>query len=420
LDNSETYNGLPDHDDNHITLLAEKYDINDLRIYDHAIDANTVVEIARGPTLHYDMNAMQEPTINMVSTGDLNSYASYHNIEWVGRQVKMTSVSNNRYLTINVVGLDKAGKTLAVSGYMKRNGVPWYPNTTSRISTYESNGLFYGTYFDPATGYFESIQGYNGNGWIYHVKMDTQVGDVITIDEFQVEMKDHVTPYVRESRGGTVIDKSGHGRHATLTLSDTPTWTEESRVGRGAYAFDGNPQHIEIPTDAIPIGPQVSVCFWTFGDDRLPNYNSVLQAIDANGDRTIGIHLAWNNDYLYFDAGVPYDRLSKLMTAEEMKGRWHHWAFTKNAQTGDMKVYLNGEVWASRTGATVPLPKTDLVKIASSVVSNIQFYLGKLDDFRIYARELILQDVQRIHRRVGGVGQRGDLHTHLLREIGGE
>ena len=33
-------------------------------------------------------------------------------------------------------------------------------------------------------------------------------------------------------------------------------------------------------------------------------------------------------------------------------GAWHHWAFVKDAVTGDQQIYLNGVLWHSGTGLT--------------------------------------------------------------------
>ncbi|MCF8366607.1 MAG: T9SS type A sorting domain-containing protein, partial [Bacteroidales bacterium] len=70
----------------------------------------------------------------------------------------------------------------------------------------------------------------------------------------------------------------------------------------------------------------------------------------------------------------------------EFMGQWNHWAFTKNAVSGEMKMYLNGELWQSGTG------KTKLIDIEDLVFGSAQFssnhYFGKIDEFRIWDKEL--------------------------------
>ena len=59
------------------------------------------------------------------------------------------------------------------------------------------------------------------------------------------------------------------------------------------------------------------------------------------------------NGQIYWDCGNDgggYDRINKQATEAEYEGTWQHWAFTKNATTGDMRIYLNGELWHTGTG----------------------------------------------------------------------
>ncbi|MDB9313691.1 hypothetical protein PN462_11320 [Spirulina sp. CS-785/01] len=124
---------------------------------------------------------------------------------------------------------------------------------------------------------------------------------------------------------------------------------------QSALELDGVNDFVELPPDSIPTGQEITVSFWAFGGNKLPNKNSVLEALDANGQRVINIHFPWDNSNIYFDCGNSgggYDRIYKTAQPSDFKGVWSHWAFTKNAATGDMKIYLNGTLWHSGTGKT--------------------------------------------------------------------
>ena len=43
----------------------------------------------------------------------------------------------------------------------------------------------------------------------------------------------------------------------------------------------------------------------------------------------------------------------------EYKNAWNHWVFTKNVDTGEMKMYVNGTLVGSITGATAPISGFD-------------------------------------------------------------
>ncbi|MGV2388240.1 MAG UNVERIFIED_CONTAM: LamG domain-containing protein [Microcystis novacekii LVE1205-3] len=48
--------------------------------------------------------------------------------------------------------------------------------------------------------------------------------------------------------------------------------------------------------------------------------------------------------------------------AVQYKGKWNHWAFTKDVTKGEMKIYLNGVLWHNEEGKTQPiLPAAKLI-----------------------------------------------------------
>ena len=73
---------------------------------------------------------------------------------------------------------------------------------------------------------------------------------------------------------------------------------------------------------------------------------------------------------MYWDAGNDgsgTDRIEKLAPAANIGGQWNTWAFVKNAATGSMKIYLNGQLWHTGTGKTKPLTGITQVRIGAGV-----------------------------------------------------
>lgn len=101
---------------------------------------------------------------------------------------------------------------------------------------------------------------------------------------------------------------------------------------------------------------------------------------------------------MYWDCGndgAGYDRISKIDTlADNYRGKWTFWAFTKNATTGIMNIYVNGSLWATGTG------KTKMIDIESLVVgmgiSNNNFYYGSYDELSIWNKDLSVASIQQI------------------------
>ncbi|MFB8796399.1 MAG: LamG-like jellyroll fold domain-containing protein [Microcoleus sp.] len=141
----------------------------------------------------------------------------------------------------------------------------------------------------------------------------------------------------------------------------------ESMKRRG-LVFDGGDDRVKLPPESMPVGNEITVSFWAKGGNSLPKQNSIIYATGANNERVLNIHFPWSDGVIYFDCGgdsSDFDRINKAAQPTEYKGQWGHWAFTKNATTGEMKVYRNGTLWHSGTGYKRPLPKTVRLDLGS-------------------------------------------------------
>jgi len=116
--------------------------------------------------------------------------------------------------------------------------------------------------------------------------------------------------------------------------------------------------YVNVPLNnkLVAIDSFVTVTFWCYGSPTLqPMDGTAFEAVDSVGNRLLNSHLPWSNSNVYWDAGyggTSYDRINKPATSLEIKGRWNHWAFTKNTVTGVMNVYLNGVLWHTGTAKT--------------------------------------------------------------------
>ena len=146
------------------------------------------------------------------------------------------------------------------------------------------------------------------------------------------------------------------------------------------------------------INNEISISFWAKGDaDLMPSSNSILygSSDDDINKRQLNLHLPWGND-IYFDCGNvsnAYDRINKPYTnLNVIAGVWNHWAFTKNATTGNMNIYLNGTLWHSGTGKTKVISIMNLILGKIPVEANSE-YKGKIKELAIWNVELTAQNI---------------------------
>ena len=174
----------------------------------------------------------------------------------------------------------------------------------------------------------------------------------------------------------------------TASLNNGVTYLS---INGGVWDFDGVDDNITIPNDSIPSSAttnKVSICFWSYGEVENQS-NSIIEANNSAGGRTVNIHMPWSNNTIYWDNP---DRLTYQLSTGQSLG-WHYWSFTKDAATGASAIYQDGVLLTSNSTATSSIAATTSVKIGSYAI-NTTFWRGNLGVFQIYDKPLTLTEIQ--------------------------
>ena len=202
-------------------------------------------------------------------------------------------------------------------------------------------------------------------------------------------------PFVWDGTSNVVIDlaaarSSGADVPGVLASPSDPGMAMQA-VGRDGYLVVDNDL---IALNAVPmsnLGSAITVMFRVKGDAIIPTVNtSIFEAVDALDRRILNAHLPWSDGRVYWDAGndgAGFDRIDKATTTAEAEGQWNHWAFMKNTATGQMKIYLNGNLWHSGTGKTKPLAGITEFRFASGRDGEYP-YPGALDGINVFNAEV--------------------------------
>ncbi|HUV64717.1 MAG TPA: LamG domain-containing protein, partial [Sedimentisphaerales bacterium] len=149
------------------------------------------------------------------------------------------------------------------------------------------------------------------------------------------------------------------------------------------------------------IEKQVTIAFWAYGDAAAqPQAGFIFGAFQdpaVSDSRVASSHCPWSNGTVYFDTGgtAPasgYDRISKAATPAVYEGSWQHWTFTKDADTGEQSIYLDGALWHSGSGMTRTMTGVTAFTIGCRP-DLANYYVGMMDDFRLYDRALSPEEV---------------------------
>jgi hypothetical protein len=193
-----------------------------------------------------------------------------------------------------------------------------------------------------------------------------------------------------ESSGEVVVDDSGYGFDA-MTL----TGSRVSGLEGNAIELNGSNASVALPAKPLSyINDEVTVALWVYGDTTQARADTLFDATDVSGNRVINILLPWSNGIVYWHAGntgSTYDRILKAASASEYKDQWNHWVFTKNATTGEMAIYLNGELWQSGTGRTRSMEGITTGILGNDLNNNA--YAGIIDEVQIYNVALSASEV---------------------------
>ncbi len=202
------------------------------------------------------------------------------------------------------------------------------------------------------------------------------------------------TPFIWDGTSNVLIDIAQESSDDYM-----PVALEASQVAAGLALLEiGDDDAVRTDDDFIGIDPvplaglddAVTITFRTYGAPELPMNTTLLEAVGANGERILNIHLPWSDGRIYWDAGSDgssYDRIDKAANEADFEGGWTDWAFVKNATTGSMKIYKNGALWHTGTGKTRPLGGIVRMR-AGSDANGGNPWPGMIDGLNIFNTEV--------------------------------
>jgi hypothetical protein len=329
-----------------------------------------------------------EPTTN-VATGTLTPYTPYNTMTRSGQNLTITMVGGSAlYLTFHN-GTDYNGQTITLSGYMFKNGTPHtLPN--NRANTYHTVAASK-WYFDSVTGYFEIVEVCNASSiWLFHTPSGASGGDVITILDFQVEVKTHATPFVNGTRSATqgLLPLVGN---STIDLSNV------SFDSNAQMTFDGTDDYTVIGTVGITDYSQPFTMECIFKVDSAATWdNGFLSNIYGIAGSYAGMYGLFKNSNNAVGLQLRDATTTSYATATGLsKGSYYHLVGTWNG-SNTMVLYVNGVV--TQTTSTTKTGATDSsnlyiggVRAYGGAAGN--YYQGEIPIVKYYNRALTAAEI---------------------------
>lgn len=233
-----------------------------------------------------------------------------------------------------------------------------------------------------------SLDGMVTSGWT------TLVDAPIAVADFESEWAlDFLSPLVRESEGNLMLDLVlsdvvGGGSMSLLgmavedTLGQTCAPSNSSRFIR----MDGDDRMEIDPAALAGLDTTLTIECWLRGnEDVLPVNTTLFEAVNAANQRELNTHVPWSNSRVYWDCGFDggYDRIDNAASEAQLEGRWVHWAFTKDAETGVMNIFVNGTLWHTGTNKDNVVGEIARMNLGSSYNGGVD-YFGDVASFRMW------------------------------------
>lgn len=242
---------------------------------------------------------------------------------------------------------------------------------------------------------------------------------VVRRDVSFVKGENHVaftTPFVWDGTSDLLIEMSCFSAPSIVAIqAGSSTNGVSVEKSRKAYEFTAGDALVIQGDIGASIRDEVTVSFWCWGSpNRLPRAHNTFEAYDDRGRRVLNVHLPWDNQTAYWDAGIDpangaYDRIEKAAPVESTEGRWNHWAFVKS-KTGVMRMYCNGVLFHEGNGKARKMAGITKFVFGSGGSGS---YEGLLDEMQVWNVALDEATIKQwMHRPIS------DVHPQYTKLIG--
>lgn len=221
---------------------------------------------------------------------------------------------------------------------------------------------------------------------------------------WQVETKDHMTPYVFGSRTETTAyDCSGYQYNGTISGSLT-TSNDTARYSASTKYSGSNYLYVTSPSSEIR-----TIAFWAKWDS-IPSGQSILF---VDGKSKTGFGLASKGIICSSNSITTYTFNKSNLVANT----WYHFVIVcpNGGSNASRKLYINGVEQTATSNQDYWVYSLDQLQIGKRSSSSDGF-VGKMSDFRAYATALSATQVAELYNTAVSVANNGTLMGYELVE----
>ena len=423
--------------------------LNDVRLYDHALSAKEVSELAKGLVLHYRLaDPYIESSKNLCtvtrsgeatdstwgghvtqwkfydSTNDPVPFKEGLKAEIVYGQNGSTGGGASKYICVVTVS---PSTTYTYSCYIKasddfeythQNFLYIYENTASGSGVTQF-GCFNKERMERiGNGWYRIWGSFTTQSTTERVSLYNYTYPSKTVNYWfggwQIEQKDHVTPFIKpngERDENVVWDCSGFQRNGTKYGS--LSFSDDTARYRWSYYFEDYTRRIECFIDNNWIPDAITMSCWIKSTTRSARggYHEPLNMHSTNYE----ISIYGSSGQARLGLVVGGTRYVSNVGPDLLDGKWHMLAITYNGSK--ICRYVDGELIHSedRTGALTAVGTLGIGTLAGNTTyGSTQLYES---DVRIYSTALSADDTLALYNLGGSLDSNGTFHTYEYVEV---
>jgi lysophospholipase L1-like esterase len=318
-------------------------------------------------------------TTSYSSTGLSNSTTYYYRVRARNSSGDSSDSDVASATTLSTTPLATPASLMALPGYAKvyLNWQAVVGAASYNVKRSTTDGGPYTTVASPASTNYADTGLANGTTYYYVVSGVAGGGEGVA--SAQASATPSGMPVAHYRFDLTTLDASGNGNHGVpagaLLYGD-------SNVGANSAQFDGTSSFVTI-TRVIATNFAVAVWVRTTNATSGSAWYNGMGIVDGE---MVGNAADWGCSVLNgkFAVGIGNPDTTFYSTENINDGNWHHLAATRNSSSGEVKIYVDGLLNFTGTGATGPRTAPNELRIGASHSPAPVFLRGNLDDLRLY------------------------------------
>ena len=420
--------------------------INDFRVYNHALSGKEVREISRCMITHYALNTI----------GTINNHFKNSNF-YLGNTSNWYGVNSSRISVINIGGKKVITGTRGDHGFIYGTTVGDYTYTANTYLTYTISADIY-TEIETTVDVANWISTTQASGWqsmtynkTWHTSNQLKIGwnhicvtftnsrhpyydgwivtafwfseDNISMTNVKFEFNDTETPWCPNFEdliyselgydSNIEYDSSGYSnngsKNGTIDLdSDSPKYITSS-------IFNGTDAYITAPSVILDMS-KITFSVWCKCKSYTNRYTRLFDfatATQGAGYNFYASHIETTKTLIIGYRGPGMTQLKVYEVTDLDLNTWYHLAFIITGLS--CAVYVNGTLVETITldGEEFTEPVQFIYNyLGKSNYSADKLYDGNLSDFRIYATALSGEDVKELYQTSAIIDNKGSIYCY--------